>query len=113
MRRSEHRAAEHWLHTGPLHRAVPAACAVRGLLAPVEIAASTVWVLQVGRIQTLLRPPRLLWEIAMVTSRSPPVMMRPTRGAPSVSSGNFVVLGASSAHPAPDVGTEITSAHPL
>ena len=83
------RAAEHWFDSGPLHRAVLASCAVPGLLAPVEIdgehyldgglvnsipvsravelGASTVWVLQVGRIETPLTPPRLPWEVAMVT----------------------------------------------
>ena len=83
------RAAEHWFTSGPLHRAVLASCAVPGLLAPVEIdgehyldgglvnsipvsravelGASTVYVLQVGRIETPLRPPRLPWEVAQVT----------------------------------------------
>jgi NTE family protein len=83
------RAAEHWFDRGPLHRAVLASCAVPGLLAPVEVdgehyldgglvnsipvsravelGATTVWVLQVGRIETPLTPPRLPWEVAMVT----------------------------------------------
>ena len=83
------RAAEHWFDFGPLHRAVLASCAVPGLLAPVEIdgehyvdgglvnsipvsravdlGATTVWVLQVGRIETPLVPPRLPWEVAQVT----------------------------------------------
>lgn len=83
------RAAEHWFDRGPLHPAVLASCAVPGLLAPVEIdgehyldgglvnsipvsravelGATTVWVLQVGRVETPLSPPRLPWEVAQVS----------------------------------------------
>lgn len=83
------RAAEHWFDSGPLHRAVLASCAVPGLLAPVEVdgehyldgglvnsipvsravelGATTVFVLQVGRVETPLVPPRYPWEVAMVT----------------------------------------------
>ncbi len=82
------RAAEHWFDRGPLHDAVLASCAVPGLLAPVEIdgehfldgglvnsipvsravdlGAGTVWVLQVGRVETPLVAPRLPWEVAQV-----------------------------------------------
>lgn len=82
------RAAEHWFDEGPLHDAVLASCAVPGLLAPVEIdgehfldgglvnsipvsravelGATTVWVLQVGRIETPLEPPRRPWEVGLV-----------------------------------------------
>jgi NTE family protein len=82
------RAAEHWFTEGPLHDAVLASCAVPGLLAPVRIGdehfldgglvnsipvsravalgARTVYVLQVGRVERPLAPPRLPWEVALV-----------------------------------------------
>ncbi|HVE74592.1 MAG TPA: patatin-like phospholipase family protein [Mycobacteriales bacterium] len=82
------RAAEHWFDSGPIAPAVMASCAVPGLLAPVEIdgehyldgglvnsipvsravdlGAQTVWVLQVGRIETPLVPPTRPWEVALV-----------------------------------------------
>jgi NTE family protein len=82
------RAAEHWFTDGPLADAVLASCAVPGLLAPVRIdgehyldgglvnsipvsravalGASTVYVLQVGRVERPLTPPRLPWEVALV-----------------------------------------------
>jgi NTE family protein len=82
------RAAEHWFSTGPLIPAVLASSAVPGLLPPVEIdgehyidgglvnsipvgravelGAKTVFVLQVGRIERPLRPPRRPWEVAQV-----------------------------------------------
>jgi NTE family protein len=82
------RAAEHWFSTGPLVDAVLASSAVPGLLPPVEIdgehfidggivnsipvgravtlGAKTVFVLQVGRIERPLRPPRRPWEVAQV-----------------------------------------------
>ena len=82
------RAAEHWFDAGPLHPAVLASCAVPGLLAPVEVdgehyldgglvnsipvsravelGAQEVWVLQVGRIESPLAPPRRPWEVALV-----------------------------------------------
>ena len=85
---SVERAAEHWFDAGPLHDAVLASCAVPGLLAPVRIGdehyldgglvnsipvsravalgARTVWVMQVGRVEKPLRPPRLPWEVAVV-----------------------------------------------
>jgi len=82
------RAAEHWFTGGPLHDAVLASAAVPGLLAPVpidgehyldgglvnsipvsravELGARTIYVLQVGRIEQPLRPPRLPWEVGLV-----------------------------------------------
>ena len=82
------RAAEHWFHSGPLVDAVLASSAVPGLLPPVPIngehfidgglvnsipvgravalGAKTVFVLQVGRIERPLRPPRRPWEVAQV-----------------------------------------------
>jgi NTE family protein len=82
------RAAEHWFHAGPLVEAVLASSAVPGLLPPVPIGgehyidgglvnsipvgravvlgAKTVFVLQVGRIERPLRPPRRPWEVAQV-----------------------------------------------
>lgn len=82
------RAAEHWFTRGPLSDAVMASCAVPGLLAPVRIGdehfldgglvnsipvsravtlgARTVFVLQVGRVERPLAPPRLPWEVALV-----------------------------------------------
>ncbi|MDI5962500.1 patatin-like phospholipase family protein [Streptantibioticus silvisoli] len=81
-------AAEHWFRDGPLVEAVLASCAVPGLLPPVRVGgqtyvdgglvnsipvgravalgADTVYVLQVGRIETPLRPPRYPWQVAMV-----------------------------------------------
>ncbi|MCU1672298.1 MAG: patatin [Frankiales bacterium] len=82
------RAAEHWFTEGPLADAVLASCAVPGLLAPVRIGdehfldgglvhsipvgravalgAKTVYVLQVGRVEQPLKPPRRPWEVGMV-----------------------------------------------
>ncbi|HWH28515.1 MAG TPA: patatin-like phospholipase family protein [Mycobacteriales bacterium] len=82
------RAAEHWFTEGPLSDAVLASCAVPGLLAPVrvgdehfldgglvnsipvsrsvELGATTVFVLQVGRVERPLSPPRLPWEVGLV-----------------------------------------------
>ena len=81
-------AAEHWFTHGPLIPAVLASSAVPGLLPPVRIAdehfldgglvnsipvgravalgARTVFVLQVGRIEQPLTPPRQPWEVASV-----------------------------------------------
>jgi NTE family protein len=81
-------AAEVWFDRGPLVEAVLASSAVPGLLPPVqlddrhyldgglvnsiplgravELGARRVFVLQVGRIDTPLRPPRRPWEVAMV-----------------------------------------------
>ncbi len=82
------RAAEHWFDEGPLVDAVLASCAVPGLLPPVAIGgehfldgglvdsvpvgeavrrgATTVWVLQVGRVERPLAPPRAPWQVASV-----------------------------------------------
>jgi NTE family protein len=86
---SVERAAEHWFAAGPLVPAVLASAAVPGLLPPVrlgdehfidggvvnsipvgravELGADTIYVLQVGRIERALRPPRRHWEVAQVT----------------------------------------------
>lgn len=82
------RAREHWFTTGQLVEAVLASSAVPGLLQPVRIdgehfldgglvssipvdramhlGARTVFVLQVGRVDAPLRPPRRPWEVAVV-----------------------------------------------
>jgi NTE family protein len=82
------RAAEHWFSSGDLVPAVLASSAVPGLLPPVEIdgehyidgglvnsipvgravalGAKTVFVLQVGRTERALKPPRRPWEVATV-----------------------------------------------
>lgn len=82
-------AAEHWFDRGPLADAVLASCAVPGLLPPVRVGdehfvdgglvnsipvgravalgAQEIFVLQVGRIETPLSPPRLPWQVAMVS----------------------------------------------
>jgi NTE family protein len=81
-------AAEHWFDRGPVVDAVLASAAVPGLLPPavvdgrhyldgglvnsiplgraVELGATRVFVLQVGRIDQPLRPPRRPWEVALV-----------------------------------------------
>ncbi|GAA3456790.1 patatin-like phospholipase family protein [Dactylosporangium matsuzakiense] len=82
------RAAEHWFSSGPLIDAVLASSAVPGLLPPVHLGdehfidggivnsvpvgravtlgARTVFVMQVGRVERPLRPPRRPWEVAQV-----------------------------------------------
>jgi len=82
------RASAVWFSSGPLVPAVLASCAVPGLLPPVEIdgehyfdgglvdsipvgravalGATTVYVLQVGRIETPLTAPRRPWEVGLV-----------------------------------------------
>lgn len=82
------RAAEHWFDRGDLADVVLASCAVPGLLPPVKIGdehfidggivnsipvaravalgARTIYVLQVGRVETPLRPPRWPWEVGLV-----------------------------------------------
>jgi NTE family protein len=82
------RAAEHWFSEGVLSDVVLASCAVPGVLAPVAIGdehyidggivnsipvaravalgATTIYVLQVGRLEQPLRPPRWPWEVGMV-----------------------------------------------
>ncbi|MDF3289890.1 patatin-like phospholipase family protein [Streptomyces silvisoli] len=83
------RAAEHWFAEGPLVEAVLASCAVPGLLPPVRVGdehyldgglvnsipvgravalgAREIYVLQVGRVESPLSPPRLPWQVAMVS----------------------------------------------
>ncbi len=82
-------ASAHWFESGPVADAVLASCAVPGLLPPVAIGdrhyldgglvhsipvgraiargATQVYVLQVGRVEQPLRPPRWPWEVATVT----------------------------------------------
>jgi NTE family protein len=82
------RAAEHWFQSGPIAEAVLASCAVPGILPPVRIGdehfidggivnsipvgravalgARTVYVLQVGRLERPLHPPRWPWEVGLV-----------------------------------------------
>jgi NTE family protein len=82
------RAAEHWFTEGPLTDVVLASCAVPGILPPVRIGdehfidggivnsipvsravmlgAKKIYVLQVGRLETPLRPPRWPWEVGLV-----------------------------------------------
>jgi NTE family protein len=82
------RAAEHWFDRGPLAEAVLASCAVPGVLPPVRIGdehfidggivnsipvaravalgAREIYVLQVGRVETALAPPRWPWEVGLV-----------------------------------------------
>jgi NTE family protein len=81
-------SAEHWFDRGPVVDAVLASAAVPGLLPPavvdgrhyldgglvnsiplgraVELGADRVFVLQVGRVDQPLRPPRRPWEVALV-----------------------------------------------
>lgn len=82
------RASEHWFTRGPLLDAISASTAVPGLLPPVRIGdehffdgglvnsipigravslgAREIYVCQVGRIESPLRPPRLPWEVGLV-----------------------------------------------
>ena len=81
-------ASARWFSSGPVVPAVMASCAVPGLLPPVEIdgahyfdgglvdsipvgravalGASTVYVLQVGRIESPLEVPTRPWEVGLV-----------------------------------------------
>ena len=81
-------AAEQWFTEGDLADAVLASCAVPGILPPVQIGdehfidggivnsipveravllgARTIYVLQVGRLEKPLRPPRWPWEVGLV-----------------------------------------------
>ena len=83
------RAAEHWFSAGPLVEAVVASAAVPGLLPParvgdehfldggivnsipvgraVQLGASRIFVLQVGRIDRPLTPPTRPWDVARVS----------------------------------------------
>lgn len=82
------RAAEHWFHAGPLGDAILASAALPGVLPPViidgehfvdggvvnsipisravELGATDIYVLHVGRIERPLEPPRNLLQVAMV-----------------------------------------------
>ncbi len=82
------RAAEHWFDHGPLADVVLASCAVPGILPPVQIGdehfidggivnsipvgravllgATSIYVLQVGRLEQPLQPPRWPWEVGLV-----------------------------------------------
>lgn len=86
---SVERAAEHWFAAGPLADAVLASCAVPGVLPPVEIdgehfidggvvnsipisravelGATEIYVLHVGRIEAPLEVPRSPLQVALVT----------------------------------------------
>jgi NTE family protein len=81
-------AAEHWFDSGPLADVVLASCAVPGILPPVRIGdehfidggivnsipvgravalgVKRIYVLQVGRLEQALRPPRWPWEVGLV-----------------------------------------------
>jgi NTE family protein len=83
------KAAEHWFSSGPLADAILASAAVPGVLPPVEIGgehfvdggivnsipisravelgATEIYVLHVGRIERPLSPPRNLWQVAVVS----------------------------------------------
>jgi NTE family protein len=82
------RAAEHWFASGSLVDAILASAAVPGVLPPVRVGdehfldgglvnsipvgravalgATTIYVLQVGRIERSLEVPRRPWEVATV-----------------------------------------------
>ena len=82
------RAAEHWFTSGDLVDVVLASCAVPGILPPVRIGdehyvdggivnsipvsravllgATTIYVLQVGRLEKPLKAPRWPWEVGLV-----------------------------------------------
>jgi NTE family protein len=82
------RAAEHWFTSGELVDVVLASCAVPGILPPVQIGdehfidggivnsipvgravalgATEIYVLQVGRLEKALQPPRWPWEVGLV-----------------------------------------------
>lgn len=82
------RAAEHWFTEGPLAEVVLASCAVPGVLPPVRVGdehfidggivnsipvsravllgARKIYVLQVGRLEQSLKPPRWPWEVGLV-----------------------------------------------
>jgi NTE family protein len=82
------RAAEHWFDRGSLAEVLLASCAVPGLLPPIRIGdehfidggivnsipvsravalgARRIYVLQVGRLEQPLKPPRWPWEVGLV-----------------------------------------------
>jgi NTE family protein len=81
-------ADEHWFEAGPLADVLLASCAVPGILPPVRVGdqhyidggivnsvpvsravalgARCIYVLQVGRLEQPLRPPRRPWEVGLV-----------------------------------------------
>ncbi len=82
------RAAEHWFDSGVLVDVVLASCSVPGILPPIRIGdehfidggivnsipvsravalgATEIYVLQVGRLEQALKPPRWPWEVGLV-----------------------------------------------
>lgn len=82
------RAAEHWFDSGVLADVVLASCSVPGILPPIRIGdehfidggivnsipvsravalgAKEIYVLQVGRLEQALKPPRWPWEVGLV-----------------------------------------------
>lgn len=86
---SVERAVSQWFSTGPLPEAIAASCAVPGLFPPMQIGdehyfdgglvhsipvgravtlgATEIYVLQVGRVEQPLRPPRWPWQVGQVT----------------------------------------------
>ncbi len=82
------RAAEHWFDRGPLAEIILASCSVPGVLPPIRIdgehfidggivnsipvsravalGARRIFVLQVGRLEQPLKPPRWPWEVGLV-----------------------------------------------
>jgi NTE family protein len=82
------RAAEHWFDSGALADVVLASCSVPGILPPIKIGdehfidggivnsipvnravtlgATEIYVLQVGRLEQPLEPPRWPWEVGLV-----------------------------------------------
>lgn len=83
------RAQEHWFTSGNLVDAVLASCALPGVFPPIRIndehffdgglvnsipisravhkGADTIWVLHVGRIEEVLKPPRSPWQVGFVS----------------------------------------------
>jgi NTE family protein len=82
------RSVAHWFTAGPVIDAVVASCAVPGLFPPAKVGdqhfydgglvhsipvgraaqlgAQRIYVLQVGRIERALRPPRWPWEVGLI-----------------------------------------------
>jgi NTE family protein len=109
------RAAEHWFTEGPLGDAVMASCAVRaaapgphrrralpgrrlgeqraGEPGRSSSAPRTVFVLQVGRVERPLTPPKLPWQVALWPSRCAPAPLRRRHGDAADD-----VVGARAAH---------------
>lgn len=82
-------AVSHWFSSGPLPEAIAASCAVPGMFPPMRIGdehfldgglvhsipvgravtlgATEIYVLQVGRVEQSLTPPKWPWQVAQVT----------------------------------------------